>query len=1473
MRFIFFASATTTALPNGPNNSLGFPCAVKLLAFFVNVLKKHTVLQSTNEGPVDVGSSSGGDVSLLSGQGTPSSALSATTAGSATFQYLGDAPPDGIAPELVLAIKIINCMIVSDGNFTVARETLLNCKPLVSMIRDDLGLCLILLAGRTDLPPVVLQGVLSLFAALVRSLGPLLYVLVESFMVHVYLKSLNQLLMLLEDSSVILGSSKATSTGNSSKTNMEKFLRSSDSFSIEQLEMVLESLLDALSDASFLSMIFISFDCNPSRVDIFKPMFGYLCRCARYALAVQDSYRELGYLDVATNMSLQCLMQVVTSLGDRCDQKNPEGCECNDPKINKYELSLQLRAMRAAKKILYEASLRFDKKPDFGLRFLQSIGALPTPLTANSVAKFLRLSCDIPKEVVGSYLGELGKDNPKYEGDAKDFHKEVLRAYVKSFPLSGQDILACMRIFLSAFRLPGEAQQIDRILNAFSEHCFDCCIEKADEIIENAEIAYVLSFSIIMLNTDRHNVNIRADRKMTLEQFIKNNTNYGRDLKQTKDLPREYLEGIYQSISEFPLRTERKDETGSVTVEGWMDAQQQAALDTEKGLLTMLNYSHDSLLKMRGCIQGHCPFTIVPDFSTSIVKDDEDKKTSEPRNVIYPGTEPRRPIEEDTRDSRDKASFEPARFVHPNLETVSQQAIDVVRDLLTTDNAPDTFALSSSLYGHQALVDADLAENIWKDLLPVISCPFIMAQSGRIRGHPPSGFKDAEMTMVAGDNRITLSLAIAMAVIKISSWYGVLHSCDTVVLLLADFGHILKGDFARSLFDTSGLLKPRNLVDTDVAGKHSTQSSDRSRKKLLKILRKEKAPRAALCALLKLAHVYPQYLSVYGWTVVFQAMALLRDLKILPSEMVQYYVKEKSFDGLPGSIRQEFENIMDKRNAVAAAFEEPKLRAIVPRVKKSLLSFQGLGEALFGTSETEDTGHEEHLQANAAVDKGSAPHHNSAEPMSMKSRWDYGYGELDNTFISQEDNGNGDCAMQNGDSPDGSVQPSVVRDEDGLLGATEGDIEMSALKLAIRTCGIADIITDSKFVDDSVVLCCVEALVKLSDNFSGWGLSPKADCSIQDAHLSDNFDWSWNSFYSDISIVGSLVAETCCNLPVISVASASWFEVLLVELVVRNRDRISALWPHLAVHYVRSAVSLSSRSSPENCIGISAAPLLQQPLEVSQRKLDKPDLSFNYVDERRIVGLLKIATKMFSRNQLAPKALNLLHVLLCGGNAVAMENYLEWFGLKGYTGDIEDLCSSQYFLMTRQQRILVKDNKKTERELDFLKSWPRFVIQSMTAQIAVALWQMLTLNVSTLSHMQLAQWQQLFDIIAIASAGDKFAASKAFEVMAWLIHEPRLRGEVPVFSLSGVRPLLTNSEAHASIAIGAIDLLTHLHSRLEVLVSIEDENSNSGISNKISRAADFAHNEMHDENNSSALWEVLKILIICYLLIINHCLI
>lgn len=226
---------------------------------------------------------------------------------------------------------------------------------------------------------------------------------------------------------------------------------------------------------------------------------------------------------------------------------------------------------RRSKVVFSEACKLFTTDPDQCFVLLQDKGFLPKPLTAGVVAAFLRSNRFLDKEAVGAFLGALGKDKSDIEWKTVEFHSQLLTEYVKTFELADQSALSCLRIFLSAFRLPGEAQQIDRILVAFSEHCHQCCKESKDGTLENSEVTYLLMFSIIMLNTDRHNPNIRPERKMTLEQFIRNNLNYGKDVNQTKPIPREYLVELYNQISEYPLRTEPNNAISSVTIEEWTD--------------------------------------------------------------------------------------------------------------------------------------------------------------------------------------------------------------------------------------------------------------------------------------------------------------------------------------------------------------------------------------------------------------------------------------------------------------------------------------------------------------------------------------------------------------------------------------------------------------------------------------------------------------------------------------------------------------------------------------------------------------------------------------------------------------------------------------------------------------------------------------------------------------------------------------
>jgi Sec7-like guanine-nucleotide exchange factor len=85
--------------------------------------------------------------------------------------------------------------------------------------------------------------------------------------------------------------------------------------------------------------------------------------------------------------------------------------------------------------------------------------------------------------------------------------------------------------------LPGEAQKIDRLMNAFARQYYtqnkdwDEVFEDMgmtffnsfffNEFVYTTDAVYIMAVSTMMLNTDAHNPNVKE--KMTLKQFINNN--------------------------------------------------------------------------------------------------------------------------------------------------------------------------------------------------------------------------------------------------------------------------------------------------------------------------------------------------------------------------------------------------------------------------------------------------------------------------------------------------------------------------------------------------------------------------------------------------------------------------------------------------------------------------------------------------------------------------------------------------------------------------------------------------------------------------------------------------------------------------------------------------------------------------------------------------------------------------------------
>ena len=94
------------------------------------------------------------------------------------------------------------------------------------------------------------------------------------------------------------------------------------------------------------------------------------------------------------------------------------------------------------------------------------------------------------------------------------------------------------------------------------------------EKMKHEDTAYVVAFSIIMLNTDLHNDNIKPDRKMTEQQYI--SMNRGIDVGGA-NVPEELLRGIYHNIKTNEIKMHPEVKTAAAELDE-MDDDRWAAL-------------------------------------------------------------------------------------------------------------------------------------------------------------------------------------------------------------------------------------------------------------------------------------------------------------------------------------------------------------------------------------------------------------------------------------------------------------------------------------------------------------------------------------------------------------------------------------------------------------------------------------------------------------------------------------------------------------------------------------------------------------------------------------------------------------------------------------------------------------------------------------------------------------------------------
>ncbi|KAH9954231.1 hypothetical protein BC827DRAFT_1262273 [Russula dissimulans] len=201
----------------------------------------------------------------------------------------------------------------------------------------------------------------------------------------------------------------------------------------------------------------------------------------------------------------------------------------------------RFESAKQKKTTLMEGIKRFNQKPKKGIQYLVETGFIPGK-GPQDIAKFLHNTDGLSKTMIGEYLGEGDEENIA-----------TMHAFVDMINLRNTGFVDALRMFLQSFRLPGEAQKIDRYMLKFAERYIE---GNTQTPFANADAAYVLSYSTIMLNTDAHNPQVK--HRMTKNDFLKNN----RGINDGADLPEDLLGSIYDDIVNNEIRM--KDEVDAI---------------------------------------------------------------------------------------------------------------------------------------------------------------------------------------------------------------------------------------------------------------------------------------------------------------------------------------------------------------------------------------------------------------------------------------------------------------------------------------------------------------------------------------------------------------------------------------------------------------------------------------------------------------------------------------------------------------------------------------------------------------------------------------------------------------------------------------------------------------------------------------------------------------------------------------------
>ena len=279
-------------------------------------------------------------------------------------------------------------------------------------------------------------------------------------------------------------------------TNVFFVILDSKNSPIEHKILVVTLFDEICSEPAALAEIFLNYDCDLSAVDLFHRIVTSLSKVSRSLEMGEDNASSTISLVAGTGAArmekdriehrelrlgaMRALRQVLASLHasvvvpmvpEHSDDNNISGNSGTDApnealeadesdsapqspeKGNKKSLVEIYGSKKKRREEESEVALRFNQKPSAGISFAAKCGHVDATDPADVASWLLGNKDTLDKTQIGDYLGR----EPDYQNG---FCMKVLHSYVNMMDFSGFKFDDAIRLYLSGFRLPGEAQKV-----------------------------------------------------------------------------------------------------------------------------------------------------------------------------------------------------------------------------------------------------------------------------------------------------------------------------------------------------------------------------------------------------------------------------------------------------------------------------------------------------------------------------------------------------------------------------------------------------------------------------------------------------------------------------------------------------------------------------------------------------------------------------------------------------------------------------------------------------------------------------------------------------------------------------------------------------------------------------------------------------------------------------------------------------